>query len=1193
MESKRGQGKKQKLKLKGKSLSFLFLFILFLLLLLCLASYFSLSYSKALTFSFFPYFIKEEISKISTGENMGSSSENVKISEDVLEALTAGQKVRVAVVLKREKRNLKGINEISNLIESSVGKKIKHKFSNAIITLDVTEPELEALRHLKGIERIEKVGIKQVFLQDSVNIVNASQVWNLQVNGVNITGAGESVCVIDTGINYSHADLGGCFGAGCKVISGYDFCADDSTCSTSDSDPRDVHGHGTHVAGIIAASGSIKGIAPDAKLIALKVCNATGSCWDDDVKAAIDWCIANASIFNISVISISLGGGLYANYCDYIDDPQNITASINSAVANNISVIAASGNQGSTTRIASPACIRNVTAVAATTKSDAIWSSSNRNNITDLVAPGENINSTCIDGSYCLKSGTSMATPHVSGAFALIRQFKRLEKNKILTPQQIQDVLNNSGKLIYDSGSGLNFSRINVYSAILSIDETAPEIQFVAPTEASGALLSRNYIQVNVTASDSISGLKNMTAYLYNATHLINSTSSNGASGTLFINFTNLSDGVYYFNATAYDNAGNLNVTETRNVTIDTTSPAIQFVAPTPSNGSFVNASWIFINISSNEALSMAILEWNGTNESMQGSGSNWYLNKTSLVEESYSFKVYANDSVGNTNVTQEMIVSIDFTPPTIEFNPDSDISGTYERDWIFVNVSCSDLHKSLVLLNWNGTDEGFDSSEGDSYWKNKTGLSDGEHIFYAWCNDAAGNSNFTEARVVIIAAQPPAIALESPPGELATNNVTIQFNCSASDGNGLANITLWHNFGGWHANETHAVSGQSNATVFIKEFADGNYVWSCSACDSFGQCNESGQNRSFVIDTIMPSIDNVNVTGLTSSSATIVWDTSESSNSSINYGKSLALGMLRADANLVLQHSITLNGLSASTLYYYNVTSCDIAGNCNTTGPFNFTTLAGGGGGGGGGAGGGGAGGGAGGRAGGGAAGGAGGGFGGVSEASQTEKGSTFDISQELETNLFSKVEVKAKDKIIFKLKAEQHTVFIESIGSNFIEVAVKSNEIRKKIYLDETVSFDIDADNKADFSLTLERIIDRKAVIKLELLCDCPQCSAWSACVNGTTSRECYRCVLGECQAFNETISCQVPKQIKAAKLLKLFLVLGVIISIILALIVIGIMRLLREEKREGRKEERGEEKKEEKSRQKISEKAQIEGT
>ncbi|MEM2822454.1 MAG: fibronectin type III domain-containing protein, partial [Candidatus Pacearchaeota archaeon] len=311
------------------------------------------------------------------------------------------------------------------------------------------------------------------------------------------------------------------------------------------------------------------------------------------------------------------------------------------------------------------------------------------------------------------------------------------------------------------------------------------------------------------------------------------------------------------------------------------------------------------------------------------------------------------------------------------------------------------------------------------------------------------------------------------------------------------------------------------------------------------------------------------------------------------NYGKSLALGMLRADANLVLQHSITLNGLSASTLYYYNVTSCDIAGNCNTTGPFNFTTLAGGGGGGGGGAGGGGAGGGAGGRAGGGAAGGAGGGFGGVSEASQTEKGSTFDISQELETNLFSKVEVKAKDKIIFKLKAEQHTVFIESIGSNFIEVAVKSNEIRKKIYLDETVSFDIDADNKADFSLTLERIIDRKAVIKLELLCDCPQCSAWSACVNGTTSRECYRCVLGECQAFNETISCQVPKQIKAAKLLKLFLVLGVIISIILALIVIGIMRLLREEKREGRKEERGEEKKEEKSRQKIFEKAQIEGT
>ncbi|MEM5772357.1 MAG: hypothetical protein QXO65_02480, partial [Candidatus Aenigmatarchaeota archaeon] len=96
-------------------------------------------------------------------------------------------------------------------------------------------------------------------------------------------------------------------------------------------------------------------------------------------------------------------------------------------------------------------------------------------------------------------------------------------------------------------------------------DTIPPLIQFVSPTETNGSIIYRNYIQVNVTASDSGSGLKNITIYLYNSTgSLINS--SNSTSSPLFANFTNLPEGLYYFNATAYDIWNNSNATETRSV---------------------------------------------------------------------------------------------------------------------------------------------------------------------------------------------------------------------------------------------------------------------------------------------------------------------------------------------------------------------------------------------------------------------------------------------------------------------------------------------------------------------------------------------------------------------------------------------------------------------------------------------------
>src|SRR5689334_1497412 len=112
-----------------------------------------------------------------------------------------------------------------------------------------------------------------------------------------ITGKGVTVAVIDSGIDYNLPQLGGGFGAGHKVIAGYDFADDDS-------DPMDTDGHGTNVAGVIAASPfdyqgkHYSGVAPDAKLVALRVTHGTDGAPDPQIKGALDWVITNHTKYN-------------------------------------------------------------------------------------------------------------------------------------------------------------------------------------------------------------------------------------------------------------------------------------------------------------------------------------------------------------------------------------------------------------------------------------------------------------------------------------------------------------------------------------------------------------------------------------------------------------------------------------------------------------------------------------------------------------------------------------------------------------------------------------------------------------------------------------------------------------------------------------------------------------------------------
>ena len=207
------------------------------------------------------------------------------------------------------------------------------------------------------------------------------------------TGSGVDVYVMDTGIRFSHTDFGG------RAVSGYDFIDDDAVAD-------DCHGHGTHVAGTVA--GQSYGVAKSAQVVALRVlgCGGSGS-WSGFI-AGIDWIINNRS--GASVISASLGGGYY----------QPVNDAIANATSAGIPVVLSAGNDSTDACSQSPGSAPSAITVAASNATDARASFSNYGACVDVFAPGVNTLSAYYtsDTASTTMSGTSMATPHVSGAVA-------------------------------------------------------------------------------------------------------------------------------------------------------------------------------------------------------------------------------------------------------------------------------------------------------------------------------------------------------------------------------------------------------------------------------------------------------------------------------------------------------------------------------------------------------------------------------------------------------------------------------------------------------------------------------------------------------------------------------------------------------------------------------------------------------
>jgi subtilisin family serine protease len=407
-------------------------------------------------------------------------------------AAIAARRARIAAAQGQALGRLRGLSH-----------RVLHRYrSIPYLALEVDSRALTELESTATVRRVFEDRLLKPVLADSVPQVGADLAWDQGYDGT-----GTVVAVIDSGVDKAHPFLAG------KVVAEACFSTRDAGSAGDCPNGQTTQigsgagvpcefapftcSHGTHVAGIVAGNGDglglgFSGVAKGAELIAVQVFHSsTSDClpffeefpcaraFSSDIAAALEFVYEVRDQHLIAAANMSLGGGSYSTTCD-TEDPA-ITAVIANLRSVGIPTVTASGNDGEPDALAFPACVSGAVSVGSVTKTDEVSYFSNASPMLSLLAPGSSILSSVTGGSFDIFDGTSMAAPHVAGAWAILKQI-----TPDATVDQLLTQLQQSGVPITDMryGTDLVKPRINVAGA-LGVEYALPVLDSIEPSTAT------------------------------------------------------------------------------------------------------------------------------------------------------------------------------------------------------------------------------------------------------------------------------------------------------------------------------------------------------------------------------------------------------------------------------------------------------------------------------------------------------------------------------------------------------------------------------------------------------------------------------------------------------------------------------------------------------------------------------------
>jgi subtilisin family serine protease len=347
-----------------------------------------------------------------------------------------------------------------------------------------------ALKYMRDnwrVSSIEEDKLASSSLMESVPLTGAPAAWS-----AGFSGNGQAIAILDTGVDKNHPFLAG------KVLYEGCYSSNDPSNNISSLCPNGVTqsndpnsglnctttisqcAHGTHVAGIAAGrGGNFNGVAKDADIIAIQVFsrfNNQSDCdrvpspcvktFTSDQILGLEYVLSLSDAVHIAAANMSLGTGQFSSNCD-ADPRKSIIDNLRSV---GVATVIASGNEGYSTALAAPACISSAISVGSTddgsgnTTIDAISPFSNSASFLSLLAPGRLITSSVPNGGYDNLNGTSQAAPHVSGAWAVLKQ-----KLHDASVNEILGALKNSGRPILDLRNNITIPRIQIDKALQNL----------------------------------------------------------------------------------------------------------------------------------------------------------------------------------------------------------------------------------------------------------------------------------------------------------------------------------------------------------------------------------------------------------------------------------------------------------------------------------------------------------------------------------------------------------------------------------------------------------------------------------------------------------------------------------------------------------------------------------------------------